>query len=79
MSGDYLKIRSLTLGYTLPRALTQKAFISKLRIFAQADNIYTFGSKNYRGFDPAGIGANGVQWWNFPVPRNVVFGLNVGF
>lgn len=79
MDGDYLKIRSLTLGYTLPSNLTEKAYISKLRIFAQADNLYTFGAKNYRGFDPSGIEANGIQWWNFPLPRNVVFGVNLSF
>lgn len=79
MDGDYLKIRSLTLGYTFPFKWTEKAFISRLRLYVQADNIYTFGAGNYRGFDPSGIGANGVQWWNFPTPRNVVFGANISF
>lgn len=79
MDGDYLKIRSLTVGYTLPTSWTEKAFISRLRLYVQADNIYTFGASNYRGFDPSGIGANGVQWWNFPSPRNIVFGANVSF
>ena len=79
MDGDYLKIRSLTLGYTFPSKWTEKAFISRLRLYVQADNIYTFGAGNYRGFDPSGIGANGVQWWNFPTPRNVVFGANISF
>jgi len=79
MDGDYLKIRSISLGYTLPKSWTQKAFIKKARIFMNAENVYTFTAKNYRGFDPAGIGANGVQWWNFPLPRNFVFGVNLGF
>lgn len=79
MNGNYLKLRNITLGYTLPSELTKKFYISRLRVYVQADNLYTWGASDYRGFDPASVGANGVQWWNFPQSRNVVFGLNVSF
>jgi hypothetical protein len=79
MNGDYVKLRNITLGYTLPSSLTEKFYVSRLRVYVQADNLYTWGNKKYRGFDPASVGANGVQWWNFPQPRNVVFGVNVSF
>lgn len=79
MDGDYLKLRSITLGYTLPKTLTRKAYIQNARLFVNAENVFTITAKNYRGFDPAGIGANGVQWWNFPIPRNVVFGVSLSF
>lgn len=79
MDGDYLKIRSISIGYTLPKSWTKKFFVKNARVFMNAENVYTFTAKNYRGFDPAGIGANGVQWWNFPLPRNFVFGVNLGF
>lgn len=79
MNGRYLKIRSMSLGYTLPKDLVSKARLSSARVFMTADNLYTFCAKNFRGFDPAGIGANGVQWWNYPTPRNVMFGVSVGF
>ena len=79
MSGNYLKLRNITLGYTFPSALTEKIYISRLRVYVQADNLYTWGASDYRGLDPASVGANGVQWWNFPQSRNVVFGLNVSF
>ena len=79
MNGNYVKLRNITLGYTLPSELTEKFYVSRLRIYAQADNLYTWGASNYRGFDPASVGANGVQWWNFPNPRNIVFGANVSF
>ena len=79
MDGNYVKLRNITLGYTFPSSLTEKIYISRLRVYVQADNLYTWGSKNYRGLDPASVGANGVQWWNFPQSRNVVFGLNVSF
>lgn len=79
MNGRYLKIRSLALGYTLPKEIVHKAWLSSARVFVTTDNLYTFCAKDFRGFDPAGIGANGVQWWNYPTPRNVMFGVSVGF
>ena len=79
MDGDYLKIQSIVLGYTIPSNLTSKIKISKARLYATASNLYTFTSKNYRGFDPAGIDPNGIQWWNYPQARKIIFGLNVNF
>lgn len=79
MCGDYLKIRSLSLGYTLPQSVLKDTFINKVRLFMDAENLYTFTAKNYRGFDPAGIDANGVQWWNYPIARSFMFGVTVGF
>ena len=79
MDGDYLKIRSMTIGYTLPQSWLSKFGVKKCRIFANAENLYTFHADNFRGFDPAGIESNGVQWWNYPLPRSVMFGVNLGF
>lgn len=79
MDGDYLKIRALTLGYTLPQSLVKTISLSSVRVFFEADNIYTFTKDNYIGFDPAGVGANGVQWWNYPQARTFLFGVQVGF
>lgn len=79
MNGDYLKIRSLALGYKLPKDLVKKAYISSARVFVNAENLYTFTDGDYRGFDPSGVGANGVQWWNFPLPRTITFGVSLGF
>jgi len=79
MNGDYLKIRSISLGYTIPKELLTKMYVKSVRVFATADNVYTFCNKDYRGFDPSGIDANGIQWWNYPLPRTITFGLTVGF
>ena len=79
MSGNYLKLRSIVLGYSLPSELTKKFYVSRLRFYVQADNLFVLTAKNYRGFDPSSVGADGVQWWNYPSPRNVVFGVNVDF
>lgn len=79
MDGRYLKIKNISLGYTLPKHITSYIKMNSARIFVTADNLYTFTAKNYRGFDPAGIAADGIQWWNYPTPRNVMFGVSLGF
>ena len=79
MDRDYLKLRTISLGYTLPKKLIKKAFISNARIYAQAENVFTICAKNFRGMDPSGVGANGVMWWNYPQARSLTFGVSVGF
>ena len=79
MDASYLKIRALNLGYTLPETATKKFGVKSMRISVNANNVHTFSAKNYRGFDPSGIAPDGVQWWNYPVPRNIMMGLNIGF
>ena len=79
MKGDFLKIKNMTLGYTLPKDVVSKMRLGSIRVYMSMDNIYTFTASDYRGFDPSGIDANGFQWWNYPSPRNVMFGLNIGF
>ena len=47
---SFLRLNTLTLGYTLPASLTKKAHISTLRFYATAYNVFTL--TNYSGFDP---------------------------
>ena len=79
MDASYLKIRAINLGYTLPAEVTSKFGVKSMRFSVNANNVHTFSAKDYRGFDPSGIAPNGVQWWNYPIPRNVMMGLNIGF
>lgn len=80
MDGKYLKIRSLNVGYTLPAPLMARTrYIKGLRIFMDAENLYTFVDKSFIGIDPAGVSTDGVQWWNFPQSRSYVFGLSLNF
>ena len=81
--GDFLKVRNISLGYTLRNALLQKANISSLRIYSQIFNAYTF--TNYTGADPE-ISSNGdfnlapgVDRNTVPQARTISFGLNVTF
>ena len=56
--GSYLRLKNLTLGYTLPRNLTQRIGISRLRVYAMAENLFTW--TKYWGFDPE-IGTSGTS------------------
>ena len=79
MSGDYLKIKSISLGYNLPKSVLEPLHVKNLRVFANIENLYTFHHKEYRGFDPSSVGANGSAWWNYPQARSFILGLNIGF
>ena len=79
MNGNYLKIKSISLGYNLPKSVLEPLHMQSLRVFANIENLYTFHAKDYRGFDPSSVGANGVQWWNYPQARSFILGLSIGF
>lgn len=75
MSGDYVKIRNVELGYTLPQAWTNKVKISKARIFVNASNFLYLTS--YKGFSPEGV--VGVDYNSYPNAGSMNFGLNLTF
>ncbi len=76
--GSYLRLKNITLGYTLPRSLTQKIGISRLRIYGRAENLLTW--TKYWGFDPE-IGTSstslGVDYGVYPQARTWTVGFNV--
>ncbi|MDI3321125.1 SusC/RagA family TonB-linked outer membrane protein [Pinibacter soli] len=82
--GSFLRINNVTLGYTLPANLLAKTkFISKVRIYATVNNLYTF--TNYSGFDPeastrrATPETPGVDYATYPRSRFYLGGLSVTF
>ncbi len=80
-SGSYFRLRSLQVGYTLPRAPLARMNISSLRISLSAQNLFTL--TKYSGLDPDvqgnGILERGVDAGNWPSSRIVSAGLNLGF
>ncbi|MCC6460404.1 MAG: TonB-dependent receptor [Saprospiraceae bacterium] len=81
--GSYLRIQNIRLGYTLPRTLTTKFRVERLRVYANAQNVKTF--TNYSGYDPE-IGAfnqdpllQNVDMGRYPSPRTFTFGIDVDF
>ena len=77
-SGNYLRISNVTLGYTLPKTWTQKAFIQKLRAYVSVDNLYTFTASDFVGYNPE-TSANGVIAWQYPATCAFIGGIQLTF
>ena len=81
--GSFIRLNTLTLGYTLPESLMNKINISKLRVYATANNVFVL--TNYSGLDPEVSTRRktpltpGVDYSPFPRNRQVVFGINLNF
>ncbi len=80
--GSFLKLRSLTLGYTINPSILQKVNISQLRIYIQGANLFTI--TGYSGLDPELIGgstsAMGVDRGSYPNNEKAVYvGVNLKF
>lgn len=88
---SYLRLKNLTIGYTLPEALLSKINLSNARVFASGENLLTFTKLN-ANFDPEALspsqGALGNTSFStggsqsgklYPLSRRLSFGLTVGF
>ena len=78
--GSYLRLKHIQLGYTLPAALTQKVFISSLRFYVAAENLFTF--TKYHGFDPeisSGGTSLGIDYGVYPQARVWTIGASLSF
>ena len=78
--GSYLRLKNITLGYTLPKTLTRKLTIERLRVYVQAENLVTW--TKYWGFDPeisSGATSLGVDRGIYPQARTYTVGVNVSF
>lgn len=73
--GSYIKIKNITLGYTLPHSLAGKLAMSRLRVYGTAYNplIYT-RSRLLKNVDPETGGTD-----SFPLYKQIVFGVNLSF
>lgn len=80
-NGSFVKVKSITLGYTLPAKFSNRLSISNLRIYASVQNPFIF--TKYTGLDPeATLGSpliTGVDWGNYPNSRNYMIGVNFSF
>jgi hypothetical protein len=74
----YLRLKNLTLGYTIPRELTERWKISRLRVFFSGENILTFDHIDVPGTDPETFDTSG-QNIHYPPQKVYSFGLNLSF
>lgn len=87
-NGNFVRLRQLQIGYTLPSSLMKKAFIDKLRVYASAENLFTI--TGYSGVDPefsrkssdnqkTEVLNAGVDKFVYPFTRSFIFGLQLSF
>jgi hypothetical protein len=84
-NGSYLRLKNITIGYTIPNSLLQsmtRNAISSFRVYIGSQNLVTF--TKYKGWDPE-IGSknttltNGIDYGQYPAARSFLVGLQVGF
>ncbi|WP_423975654.1 SusC/RagA family TonB-linked outer membrane protein [Kaistella sp.] len=81
--GSFLRLNTLTLGYSLPESFVRSISLTKIRLYASAYNVFVI--TNYSGQDPEVNTRRqtpmtpGVDYSGFPRSRQVVFGVNLNF
>ena len=76
----YCRIKNLQVGYTLPKAWTDKAGMSSVRVYISGDNLFTFSHMS-KIFDPEALESayNADNGKLYPLQRTISVGLNVNF
>jgi TonB-linked SusC/RagA family outer membrane protein len=79
--GSFLKLRSLNIGYTLPKSLTHRVKVDNVRLYVVGTNLFTI--TKYTGLDPESAASSsqneqGIDLGTPPQPRGIQFGINVG-
>jgi len=84
--GSYLRLKNLSIGYTLPSATLQRLtnnVVSRVRVYVSSQNLLTF--TKYTGYDPEvssrnyNLLNNGIDYAQYPQARTVMVGLNLSF
>lgn len=75
VDGSFLKLKNVTLGYTLPKKYARTLGIDNLRVYATMTNLFTYSPSEYvKDYDPEMNGSI-----NFPLSRDFIFGINLTF
>lgn len=81
--GSFLRLKNITLGYSLPKRVLKKFYCKNLRIYASAQNLFVV--TNYTGYDPevnmrsSNPMTPGLDWGAYPRSKVFTFGLDVKF
>lgn len=81
--GSYLRVKTISLGYNLPKSVLNKIKLDRVRVYVRGQNLFTF--TKYEGWDPE-VNADyqatninqGVDFYAAPQVKTVVFGINIG-
>lgn len=85
--GSFMRLKNVQLGYTLPKALMDKLFVSNMRVYLSGTNLLTF--TKFRGLEPEittsdnstseGDVAAGIDWGTYPTAMSLIMGVNITF
>ncbi len=80
-NGSYFRLKNIQIGYTLPNSIISKIKVEKLRVYVNADNLFTL--TKYTGYDPEIVPVNaltqGVDYGNYPMYKTFTAGLQLTF
>lgn len=74
--GSYLRLKNVSLGYSIPKQILNRFEIGEARIYLSAQNLATI--TGYSGIDPE-VGINGIDYGAYPLTRTFSVGLNLNF
>ena len=81
--GSYLRVKTVSIGYTIPKSILNRIRVERLRVYIRAQNLLTF--TKYEGWDPE-VNADyqasninqGVDFYSLPQAKTIVFGISIG-
>lgn len=79
-SSDYIRLKNLTLGYNIPKTITDSAGISNARVYLSGFNLLTF--TDYDGYDPesrSDAGGVGQVFYSAPAAKTIAIGVDLSF
>jgi len=71
-----LRLKDITLSYTLPKNIANKMYMSSVKIFANGNNLWTLAKEDT--IEPE-VTLNGYRTVDTPITKNFLFGINVEF
>lgn len=79
--GSFLRMRNISVGYSLPKSLVDKSGIKSVRAYVRVTNLFT--TSKFTGYTPEIVSGNpvlsGIDVANYPIPRIFSLGLNMTF
>ena len=75
-STDFIRLKNLTVGFTLPKTWVKKCGIDSARIYASGNNLWTWAAHDY--YDPEAV-SEGTAIWGTPPLKTWTFGININF
>ncbi len=77
LDNDYLRLKDITLSYTLPESLLSKVNVSNATVYVEGRNLLTFAEQDI--VDPEHGGVSGDAYFEIPQVKTITFGFNIGF